>query len=104
LEAARDGARGGAAPAALLGEEVKLKAAPALRLVGAECYPLAMSANGRMTPRFLAFVKELASRLSRKRDCGVADEHKWLLQRISVAVHGGNGRMLAAFGDVMDHQ
>ncbi len=72
--------------------------------MGAECYPLAMSANGRMTPRFLAFVKELASRLSRKRDCGVADEHKWLLQRISVAVHGGNGRMLAAFGDVMDHQ
>ena len=34
----------------------------------------------------------------------MVDEHKWLVQRLSVAVHSGNGKMLAEIGRIMDNQ
>ena len=60
--------------------------------------------NGRMTQGTAAFVRELGHRLARKRAAGGVDEQRWLMQRISVAVHGGNGRMLGKIGRIMDDQ
>jgi hypothetical protein len=100
--------QGTAAPAAMLGEASKLRAEPALTLVGSVCHPVALSTNGRMTPRTAAFVKEVGRRLARNwdgdREVEVADEHKWLRQRISVAIHSANGLMLVKMGRIMSEQ
>ncbi len=93
-----------AAPACMLGEEDKLKAESALKLVGAVCYPLAMSTNGRMSPRMKAFVEELARRLARRRDETEADEKKYLMHRISVTLHRANGVLLATIREKMRAQ
>jgi hypothetical protein len=104
IEAQRE-AEVGAAPAVVLGENQKFKAAAALALVGAECYPLAMSTNGRMSERSAAFVKELAKRLSHKReDVGVVDQTRWLMQRVSVAIAEANGKLLEEIAKIMDEQ
>ena len=50
-----------------------------------------------MSKRTEAFVKELARRLTHKRDVGLDNEYTWLVQRISVAVHSANGRLLGKF-------
>jgi hypothetical protein len=92
------------AAAAMQGEEIKLKAAPALKAVGAECYPLGMSTNGRMTPRMLAFVKEMAGRMARVRGVSPGEERVWLLQRISVALQRANGMALAVMGATRERE
>ncbi len=58
-------------------------------MVGATCYPLAMSTNGRMSPRTLAFVKELARHTAHKRGGSVGEQQRWLLP--SVVLQRANG-------------
>jgi hypothetical protein len=83
------------------GEEEKMAREPALKRVGAACYPLSMSTSGRMSAKLHAMVGELARRLAQRRDSLEGQEKCWLYQRISLALQRANGQAFVRMGAAM---
>ena len=81
--------------AAALADERKAKVEPALRALGAACYPLAMSTNGRFTDPTARFVHDLARRWGRACGWPPPVAHPRLKQNLSLAIHRANARLFA---------
>ena len=78
--------------------EGKAKVARAVEVLGARLEPMVLSTNGRWHGRTAALVDGIARRAANAGGSSFALERTRLAQRVSVALHTGNGELLESAG------